>query len=441
MKIAILGAGESGIGAALLAKKQGYDIFVSDNNKIREHHKHELRTNAIPYEESTHTVEILRGATEIIKSPGIPDHTPLLVELKRQGVPIISEIEFAARHSNAFIIGITGSNGKTTTTNLTYHLLKTAGLDVGLGGNIGQSFARQISNGDKAIFVLELSSFQLDGITDFRPDIAILLNITPDHLDRYDYEMENYIRSKFRIVRNQTAEDFFIYNKDDANIQKYMKNTIITSSCIEVHFPKTDIEITHAEVANYKLNNPSLTGLHNRFNASCAILAAKMAGVKEDSILKGLDSFRNFPHRLEFVADIEGVDYINDSKATNVDAAYHALQAMKKPVVWIIGGTDKGNDYSTLLPLANEKVKAIVCLGLDNSKILRAFSDAVEIRIETKEMKQAVTNASALAEKGDVVLLSPACASFDLFENYEHRGDTFKKCVMSDEECVIGIDN
>ncbi len=437
MKVTILGAGESGTGAALLAKKLGFVVFVSDFGKIHDNFKKELTDKGIPYEESKHTWTSIFDANEIIKSPGIPDHTPLIRQLLDLGKPVISEIEFAGRYNAAPIIGITGSNGKTTTARLTYHLFKSAGLNVALGGNVGTSFARNITENKYDFHVLELSSFQLDGIVTFRPDVAILLNITPDHLDRYEYKMENYVRSKFRIAMNQRSSDFLILNGGDPVIQDYLNNNSLVPRQIHVpnHFGDSHwLRVPNAfageeDEAIFDMSGCVLKGQHNFFNAACAIRAAQWAGIGQEAIQQGLDTFVNDPHRLEFVATLHGVDYINDSKATNTDSVYYALQAMEKPVVWIAGGTDKGNDYRPLEPLVRQKVKALVCLGVDNTKLISAFSPIVPNLVEVKSAKEAVTAAAQFAVSGDVVLLSPACASFDLFRNYEDRGTQFKDAV------------
>lgn len=430
MNIGILGAGESGVGAALLAKHLGFSVFVSDAGVIKEKYKHELRTNAIPYEEGKHTWTRIFEAEEIIKSPGIPDHLPLIVELHRQGKSVISEIEFASRYTAAVIIGITGSNGKTTTTRLTYHLFKTAGLNVALGGNVGYSFARNILQKKYDYHVLELSSFQLDGIVSFRPNVAILLNITPDHLDRYDHKMENYVKSKFRIVMNQTDKDILILNVSDQEIQNWLKTNHLASKMIRVSNCFENLRSLQLGDAVFDMRSCVLKGQHNFFNAACAIYAAKTQGIAHELIQQGLNSFVNAPHRLELVTTLNGVEYINDSKATNVDSVFYALQAMEKPVVWIAGGTDKGNDYSPIVPLVRQKVKALICLGVDNSKLVGVFSPILKDVEEANSAAQAVQIANRLAENGDVVLLSPACASFDLFKNYEDRGDQFKAEVL-----------
>ena len=428
-RIVILGGGESGVGAALLAKKVGHQVFVSDSGAIKENYKLELEQNEIPYEEYKHTNKHIFEADEIIKSPGIPDTTALIKAINQKGISVISEIEFAARHTNAQIIAITGSNGKTTTTTLTYHLLHTAGLHVGIGGNVGHSFARLVATKQTKIYVLELSSFQLDGIRQFKPDVAILLNITPDHLDRYDYKLDNYIRSKFRIIKNQTDMDLFIYNADDENIKEFLKDKQIKPQQLPIAFPdKAEEELTIDDLF-FELRNESLRAPHNQFNSSCAAQAARRMGVTADDIQKGFDSFKAIPHRLETVATVNGIRYINDSKATNVDSVYYALLAMNQPVVWIAGGTDKGNDYEQLMEFVEEKVKAIICLGADNKKLLESFGKLEKPMLETTSAEEAVLMASQFAKRGDTVLLSPACASFDLFKNYEDRGDQFKAAV------------
>ena len=443
MKITVLGAGESGVGAALLAKKLGHDVFVSDAGKIKEHYYLELTENGVPKEESKHTWTNIRGSDIVIKSPGIPDAAPLILTLTAQGTPVISEIEFACRYTTAPIIGITGSNGKTTTTRLTYHLFKTAGLHAGIGGNIGISFARNITENKYDYHVLELSSFQLDGIVTFRPDVAILLNITPDHLDRYGYKMENYVQSKCRVAMNQTADNCLIVNANDDEVSRFAKSHRFSKSnsqprLIKVfsHFENTrflkapPLFGEGQDGAVFDMQKCVLKGQHNFFNATCAIIAAKRFGVKDEAIQKGLDTFVNDPHRFEMVATINGVDYINDGKATNVDSVFYALQAMDKPVVWIAGGQDKGNDYSPLMELVEKKVKALICLGKNNQKLLETFSPILKNIEETTSAKEAVERATIYAENGDAVLLSPACASFDLFKNYMERGQQFKEAVF-----------
>ena len=427
----ILGAGESGVGAAILAKKLGHQVFVSDRGKIKDNFKSELSTNAIPFEEGQHTWEKIGIADEVIKSPGIPDKVPLIQQLVEKGIPVISEIEFAARYTSAKLIGITGSNGKTTTTTLTYHLLKAAGLDIGMVGNVGFSFARAVAEADKTLYVLELSSFQLDGIQDFRPDIALLLNITPDHLDRYEYRLENYIKSKFRILMNQQPDDVFVYNKEDANIQAFLKHINLVPKGIGLGVESIEGKQLKVEGSVFDMTASELKGLHNYQNALFAVTVAKLLKVEDAIIQNALESFKNVPHRLERVAEVDGVEYINDSKATNVDSVYYALMAMEKPIIWVVGGEDKGNDYQQLMPLVEDKVKAIVCLGIDNQKLIETFGQKVASLEETKSAEAAVKKARELATSGDVVLLSPACASFDLFKNYIDRGDQFKTAVRN----------
>jgi UDP-N-acetylmuramoylalanine--D-glutamate ligase len=426
-KIVILGAGESGVGAALLGKKQGFDVFVSDKSPIKDNFRAELDAAQIPYESGCHTEGVILKADEIIKSPGIPEKIALIHTIQRHKIPIISEIEFASRFTKSRIIGITGSNGKTTTTSLVYHIFKTGGLDVAVGGNIGRSFARLLAEEpEHDFYVLELSSFQLDGIHTFRPYISILLNITPDHLDRYDYKMANYVASKFRITMNQTEDDIFITNKEDLEIKRFRDTNIVNPNewVISTHF---DSDLLRGR---FDMSKTRLRGPHNYFNASCAIAAAIVCGVGDAKIQKGLETFINAPHRLEFVANINGTDYINDSKATNVDSVYWALKAMNKPTVLILGGQDKGNDYKSLEEIVAQKVKAIVCMGVDNKKLLEFFTPIVKNIEETHSVADAVKVAAKYTEGGDAVLLSPACASFDLFKNYEDRGDQFKKAVL-----------
>jgi UDP-N-acetylmuramoylalanine--D-glutamate ligase len=429
--LAILGSGESGVGAALLAKKLKFEVFVSDKSIISEKYKKELVENAIPYEEGDHNFEKILQADEIIKSPGIPDKVPIIKAALEKGIPVISEIEFAARYAgDAVIIGITGSNGKTTTTKLMYHLLQTAGFDVAMGGNVGYSFARLLTETPKRYYVLEISSFQLDNIIGFRPNISMILNITPDHLDRYDYKLENYANSKFKIIENQRAEDTFLYNIDNENVNNYLKDITLTPKGVAISEKMIDGALLKVGNATFDMSKTPLKGQHNYMNALFAIHAAKNLGVPDEAIQKGLETFVNAPHRMELVATIDGVEYINDSKATNVDSVFYALQAMTKPIVWIVGGQDKGNDYEPLLPFVKEKVKAIVCMGVDNNKIIDVFVEMIDDIIETSSAKEAVETAKELAESGDVVLLSPACASFDLFKNYEDRGNQFREEVM-----------
>ncbi len=430
MDIVVLGAGESGVGAAILAKQKGLKVFVSDKSSIKEKYKIELKDWDISYEENKHTEKTIFEAKEIIKSPGIPDNMDLIKALRTTGVPVISEIEFAARYTDATIIGITGSNGKTTTTNLIFHLLKTAGYNAGICGNVGISFARLVATEKRDYWVLELSSFQLDGIYNFKADIAILLNITADHLDRYDYKLENYILSKLRITKNQTEKDLLIYNNDDGNIAAYLKKLDITKQNIAVKNVFEHREAVIIDQHKFEINTRSLKGDHNLFNSSCAIYAVQHLGVKPTQIQQGIDSFVNAAHRLEWVRQIDEVDFINDSKATNIDSVYYALKAMTQDVVWVAGGIDKGNDYKVLMDLVEDKVKALICLGLDNTKLVESFSPLIKNIEETQDVTEAVKLAQLYAEKGDVVLLSPACSSFDLFKNYIDRGEQFKAAVL-----------
>ncbi len=430
-KITVLGGGESGVGAALLARQKGLDVFLSEKGAIRDAFKEELAARGIPYEEGRHSRERLFGAGEIVKSPGIPDQLPLIRELREAGLPVISEIEFAGRYTDATLIGITGSNGKTTTTKLTHHLLQTAGIDAGMAGNVGISFARALTKAPHAYYVLELSSFQLDGIEAFRPRIAALLNITPDHLDRYDYQMANYIRSKFRIIRNQGPGDVFLYNEDNENVTGYLKDIALTPTGVGLGRRQIDGAAILVDGERYDLSRTVLQGRHNAMNALFAVTIARLLQAAPAAIREGLHTFISVPHRLEPVAEIDGVLYLNDSKATNVDSVFFALDAMTRPIVWIAGGQDKGNDYEPLLPLARDKVKAIVCLGRDNAKIAAAFAGSVDTIEETDSAEAAVRAAARLAEPGDVVLLSPACASFDLFRNFEDRGEQFKAAVRT----------
>jgi UDP-N-acetylmuramoylalanine--D-glutamate ligase len=444
-KISILGAGESGIGAAILAQKLGYNVFVSDMGVIKDKYLEELKENNIEFEQGKHNHEIILASDSVIKSPGIPDTASLVVELNKKGVEVISEIEFASRYTDAKIIAVTGANGKTTTAMLTYAIFKEAEYNVGLAGNIGKSFARQVAKEDYDYYVLELSSFQLDGITSFRPHVAILLNITPDHLDRYDYKLENYRDSKLRIAMNQTSEDYFIYDaNDEGNLSgiennpvkairvPYGENIIGLGKKIYGELNENIIEMRlEKETATMTIQDLALQGNHNVRNSLAGAMAAKLLGVHNKSIRNALSSFESVEHRLENVARFEGINFINDSKATNVNATFHALNSMKKPTVWIVGGVDKGNDYSDLLQFVRTKVKAIVCLGVNNNKILNVFENEVDVITETNSMEQAVNTAYTLAKSGDNVLLSPACASFDLFDSYEDRGNQFKAKVNS----------
>ncbi|MFB9078894.1 UDP-N-acetylmuramoyl-L-alanine--D-glutamate ligase [Flavobacterium procerum] len=440
MRLVILGGGESGVGTAILGKKQGYDVFLSDFGKIKESYKEVLIINKIPWEEEQHTEDLILNADVVMKSPGIPEKSPIVKKLIAAGVKVISEIEFAKPFTEALTIGITGSNGKTTTTMLTYHLLKSAGLNVGLGGNIGKSFAWQVAENKFDAYVLELSSFQLDGIINYKPDIAIITNISPDHLDRYEYKYENYINSKFRITMNQTENDFLIYDADDEASAEWLKNNKTKAKLIPFSLSKTFDE--GASINNNKMEikinqeeftmdteHIALEGKHNMKNAMAASSVAKLMQIRNATIRESLSNFQGVEHRLEKVLKIQNVQYINDSKATNVNATFFALDSMNVPTVWIVGGVDKGNDYNELMSLVREKVKAIICLGVDNRKIIDAFGAVVDIMVEVNNMNDAVKTAQRLTEKGDAVLLSPACASFDLFENYEDRGKQFKQAV------------
>lgn len=441
-RLVILGGGESGVGTAILGHQKGYDVFVSDFGKIKNNYKEVLTINGIKWEEETHTEKKIFNADVVMKSPGIPDKSDIVKKLKALHIPVISEIEFAAPFTKAKTIGITGSNGKTTTTMLTYHLLKSAGLNVGLGGNIGKSFAWQVAEDKYDYYVLELSSFQLDGIVKYRPDIAILTNISPDHLDRYDYKYEKYIDSKFRITMNQTEEDFFIYDADDEAIENWFKQNKTNAQLIPFSLTKTfkkgaylndnkmEVNINEEEFI-METEYIALEGKHNMKNAMAATSVAKLMQIRKETIRESLSNFQGVEHRLEKVLKIQNVQYINDSKATNVNATFFALDSMNAPTVWIVGGVDKGNDYSELMSLVHEKVKAIICLGVDNKKIIDAFGNVVDVMIEVDSMSDAVKMAQRLAEKGDNVLLSPACASFDLFENYEDRGKQFKNAVQN----------
>ncbi|MBS1529938.1 MAG: UDP-N-acetylmuramoyl-L-alanine--D-glutamate ligase [Bacteroidetes bacterium] len=439
-KIVILGAGESGAGAAYLAQKVGYDVFVSDFGMIADQYKEQLKSWNIRFEENQHTEEEILRAAEVVKSPGIPGKAPIVKKLREKGIPVISEIEFAGRYTNANIVGITGSNGKTTTTSLTYHILKNAGLNVGLAGNIGKSFAYQVATEQFDHYVLELSSFMLDDMFRFRVNIAVLLNITPDHLDRYDYKLENYAASKFRIAQNQTADDHFIYCEDDPETMKIMEGRRIEAQQLPFSIKKKllpgayldqDTIIINTNKAHFQMsiNELALQGKHNIYNSMASGIVAKVLELRNETIRESMSTFKNIEHRLEFVAKISGITFINDSKATNVNSTWYALESVSAPVVLILGGVDKGNDYSMLKDLVKHKVKAIVCLGKDNRRIHDAFEDDVEIIVNTFSAQEAVQVAYHLAKKGDTVLLSPACASFDLFKNYEDRGRQFKQAV------------
>ncbi|MDR1370244.1 MAG: UDP-N-acetylmuramoyl-L-alanine--D-glutamate ligase [Dysgonamonadaceae bacterium] len=439
-RIVILGAGESGTGAAVLAQKQGFDVFVSDTSEIKPQYRELLDKYGIKYEACAHTESLILNVDEVIKSPGIPDKAPIIKKIKEKGIPVISEIEFAGRYTNAKTICITGSNGKTTTTMLTYRILKDAGLNVGLAGNVGDSFALQVAEKEHDYYVIELSSFQLDGMVDFRADIAILLNITPDHLDRYDYVMQNYVDSKMRIIRNQTEKDAFIYWNDDPVISEEVKKRnpkvtrypfardkkeslagYIDNNQIVIKTSNGDFDMEEELVA--------LTGTHNLYNSLAATISSKLLDIKNEDIRKSLSNFQGVEHRLEKVAKVKGVEYINDSKATNVNSCWYALQSMKTKVALILGGTDKGNDYSEIEALIREKCRALIFLGVDNTPLHAFFDGKIDTIVDARSMQEAVSQAYELAQKGDTVLLSPCCASFDLFKNYEDRGRQFKDCV------------
>ncbi len=441
-KLVVLGAQESGVGAARLAVRRGYDVFVSDAGAIKPHYREALVQEGIAFEEGGHTATRVLGAEEIVKSPGIPDTAPLVKAAHEQGIPVISEIELAYRHCKGRIVGITGSNGKTTTTLLTHHILRHGGLDVAVGGNVGNSFAALVAEGDNAWYVLELSSFQLDGIREFRPHVAMLLNISPDHLERYEHRMDNYVASKFRITMNQGADDHFIHSADDAAITERLQGhpvrahrwpfsiqhvlpegAWLQNDRIHIHTQQTTFEMSIQELA--------LQGRHNVYNSMAAGIAARVLDLRNDHVRESLSDFQNVEHRLERVANVHGVEFINDSKATNVNSAWYALESMRGRVVWIAGGEEHGNDYAQLVPLVKEKVKAIVCLGKDNSRLREAFGALVKDFVETTSADQAVQASYAIAEQGDTVLLSPACKSFDLFENYEERGRRFKAAVKA----------
>lgn len=441
-RLVVLGGGESGVGTAILGKKEGYEVFVSDFGKIKDNYKDVLNQYEIKWEDEQHTEELILNATVVMKSPGIPDKAPIVKKLVEKGIPVISEIEFADQFNKALTIGITGSNGKTTTTMLTYHLLKEGGLNVGLGGNIGKSFAWQVAEENYDSYVLELSSFQLDGIINYKPHIAIITNISPDHLDRYDYKYENYIASKFRITMNQTEDDYLIYDADDEAIANWLQNNKVKAQLIPFSVSKQvengaylnkqimEININQEEFL-METANIALEGKHNMKNAMAATSVAQLMRIRKQTIRESLSNFQGVEHRLEKVLKIQNVLYINDSKATNVNATFFALDSMTTPTVWIVGGVDKGNDYSELMSLVHEKVKAIICLGIDNKKIIDAFANIVDMMVEVDNMRDAVHTAKHIAEKGDTVLLSPACASFDLFQNYEDRGNQFKSEVRN----------
>ncbi|MFN3341199.1 MAG: UDP-N-acetylmuramoyl-L-alanine--D-glutamate ligase [Flavobacteriales bacterium] len=443
-RLVILGAGESGAGSAILGLKQGYDVFVSDKGTIKSRYKTLMDAHHVKWEENTHTEELILNADEVIKSPGIPDKAPIVQKLKEKDIPVLSEIEFASRYTNAKMICITGSNGKTTTTLLTYHILKRAGLNVGLAGNVGQSFALQVAENDHDHYVLELSSFQLDNMYSFRANIAILTNITPDHLDRYEYKLENYVNSKFRILQNQTKEDAFIYCADDPITNEGLSVRTVNARMYPFSNSKKIEEGAYADyetnTINITTNNTTQTmsifdlalqGKHNTYNSMASGIAARLLEIRKETIRECLMDFQNVEHRLEFVTRVHGIEFINDSKATNVNSTWYALESINKPIVWIVGGVDKGNDYSMLDELVQQKVQAIVCLGTDNSKIVSHFSGKVQTIVEAKSADEAVALSYRLAKKDQVVLLSPSCASFDLFENYEERGQKFKQAVKA----------
>jgi len=441
-RLVILGAGESGVGSAILGRKLGMDVFVSDAGGISTHYRDELTSRGIPFEEGGHTDALLLAADEVIKSPGIPDKAPAVKAIRAAKIPVISEIEFAGRHTGAFMVCITGTNGKTTTTLLTHHLLSKAGLRVGLGGNVGRSFARQVAEQDHDYYVLELSSFQLDGCYEFRADIAVLTNITPDHLDRYEYKLENYVQSKFRITQNQRQQDAFIYCADDELTMLQLEHLRPTMQCHPFSIRRKegmsawleDDQLciqTKNQPFNMSIHDLALQGKHNLYNSMAAGISGRILDIRKDIVRESFSDFENIEHRLEFVTTVHGIDFINDSKATNVNSTWYALESMKQPVIWIAGGVDKGNDYALLKELVQANVKAIVCMGVDNSKIVQAFKDIVPVIAETSSVIEAVQTAYRLGKKGDAVLLSPACASFDLFENYEDRGRQFKAAVRN----------
>ncbi|SFU49406.1 UDP-N-acetylmuramoylalanine--D-glutamate ligase [Pustulibacterium marinum] len=441
-KLVVLGGGESGVGTAILGKKKGFDVFVSDKGIIKEKYKNALTNFNIEWEESQHSEEGILAADLVMKSPGIPDKVPMVKAIRTAGIPIVSEIEFASKYTNATLVGITGSNGKTTTTMLTNHVLKNGGLNVGMAGNIGDSFAQMIAEADFDTYVLEISSFQLDDIHDFKPHIAVITNITPDHLDRYNYQFENYIEAKFKITMNQTSEDFLIYDADDEVISDWLSKHKVKATLLPFSIEKELEQGTFLQQENIitKIDNSvftmskdtlALEGKHNTKNAMAASTVAQLLKIRKQTIRESMETFQGVEHRLEKVLKIQNVQYINDSKATNVNSTFFALDSVTSPTVWIVGGQDKGNDYASLMPLVREKVKAIICLGLDNAKIIDAFGAVVDVVVETTSMSDAVKIAYKIAEKGDNVLLSPACASFDLFENYEDRGRQFKEAVRN----------
>lgn len=441
-RIIILGGGESGVGAALLCKQKGYDVFLSDGGKLKEQYRNELIENEIQFEEGTHSTELILNATEVMKSPGIAHAHPIVQQVIANGIPIISEMELAYRYKgDSKIIGITGSNGKTTTTAMIYYICLKGGLNCALVGNIGNSIAKQIAVDPKQLYVVEISSFQLDDIISFRPDVAVLTNITADHLDRYEYSFDKYIAAKFNIIRNQTEHDFFIYNADDPVIAERIKNFPFNSKPLPISMQKEQpkgafikdgiMNLKHGEGLTMSIYDFALKGKHNQYNTMAASVASSVVGIRKDKIRDAVSSFETLEHRMEKVATVRGIDFINDSKATNVNGTWYALESMDKPVTLILGGIDKGNDYELIKDIVKEKVKTIVCLGVDNKKIHDAFSDVVSRIVDAKSAAEAVDKAYISSKKGDVVLLSPACASFDLFKNYEDRGNQFKNAVKS----------
>ncbi|MDX2443724.1 MAG: UDP-N-acetylmuramoyl-L-alanine--D-glutamate ligase [Bacteroidales bacterium] len=441
-KIVVLGGGESGTGSAVLALKMGYEVFLSDNGKIRKSYKDILSGRGIKWEEAGHTMKVILAAGEVIKSPGIPDEAGVVKAIREKGIPIISEIEFASRFTKAKMICITGSNGKTTTTNLIWHMMSKAGMNVGMAGNVGNSFAMQVAENDFEYYVLELSSFQLDDMYEFKSDISILLNITPDHLDRYNYDMKNYVNSKFKIIQNQYEDDYFIYCSDDKLISSELesRDTRMAKLPFSLHNDPENTAYVNNDKINIQFKNKkfdmsiqdlALKGKHNTYNSMAAGIAGQVLRIRKEIIRESLSDFQGVEHRLEPVIKVHGIMFMNDSKATNVNSTWYALESMTKNVILIIGGIDKGNDYSSLIDLVRDKVKGIICLGKDNEKIIKSFENAVETIVEVDSMENAVRKAYYLGEKGDTVLLSPACASFDLFENYEDRGRQFKQAVRN----------
>lgn len=441
-KLVILGAGESGTGSAVLGKKQDFRVFVSDNGQIKPMYKEILEKNGIKYEEGNHNEDEILSASEIVKSPGIPENAPIIKKIRDKGIPVISEIEFAGRNTDAIKYCITGSNGKTTTTNLIWHILKKAGKKVALAGNVGNSFSMAVAEGNYDYYVIELSSFQLDGMYKFKAEIAVLLNITPDHLDRYEYKLQNYIDSKFRITQNQTKSDYLIYWADDPIIKTELSKrtyqmTLLpfsteTKENMAAYIDSDELILDYKHKTNLMtIHDLALKGRHNTFNSMAAAIAGKVLNIRKDVIRESLTDFQGVEHRLEPVITVCGIQFINDSKATNVNSTWYALESINSDIVWIAGGTDKGNDYSELFQIVRKKVKAIVCLGKDNKKIIEAFSGKVPTIVETTSMEEAVRNSYYLAKNGDTVLLSPACASFDLFKNYEDRGRQFKQAIRN----------